>query len=121
MLSLGGITRLVRRLRYVLPEGRPLPDDIWRRRHRGILILLWGHAVGLSGFAFLAGYGLQHSLFEGSVVVTTAIVAHQTRLGRRLRALFASLGLVTSSAVLVHLSGGYIEMHFHFFVMMVII
>jgi PAS domain S-box-containing protein len=33
----------------------------------------------------------------------------------------ASLGLITASAVLVHLSGGYIEMHFHFFVMVVLI
>jgi len=37
------------------------------------------------------------------------------------RAVLASLGLITASAVLVHLSGGYIEMHFHFFVMVVII
>ncbi|HEX9454155.1 MAG TPA: PAS domain S-box protein, partial [Candidatus Binatia bacterium] len=30
-----------------------------------------------------------------------------------------SLGLISSSAILVHLSGGYIELHFHFFVMLV--
>jgi mannitol-specific phosphotransferase system IIBC component len=29
----------------------------------------------------------------------------------------AAFGLIASSAVLVHLSGGYIEFHFHFFVM----
>jgi GAF domain-containing protein/anti-sigma regulatory factor (Ser/Thr protein kinase) len=33
----------------------------------------------------------------------------------------ASLGLLSSSAVLVHLSGGLIEMHFHFFVMVVVV
>jgi PAS domain S-box-containing protein len=35
--------------------------------------------------------------------------------------MLGSFGLITSSAILVHFSGGYIEMHFHFFVMMVII
>jgi two-component system, cell cycle sensor histidine kinase and response regulator CckA len=38
-----------------------------------------------------------------------------------MRALIASFGLVTCSAVLVHISGGVIEMHFHFFVMLAII
>src|SRR5437899_6311800 len=36
---------------------------------------------------------------------------------RRLRSVIACFGLMTSSALLVHLSGGYIEFHFHFFVM----
>src|SRR5260370_16806570 len=34
-----------------------------------------------------------------------------------MQASVAALGLIASSAVLVHLSGGYIEFHFHFFVM----
>jgi diguanylate cyclase (GGDEF)-like protein len=37
------------------------------------------------------------------------------------RASAASLGLMLSSAMLVHLSGGYIEFHFHFFVMVAFI
>src|SRR5213593_3399023 len=36
---------------------------------------------------------------------------------RRLRRVIACFRLMTSSALLVHLSGGYIEFHFHFFVM----
>lgn len=35
--------------------------------------------------------------------------------------MLTSCGLITASAVLVHLSGGYIELHFHFFVMLIII
>lgn len=35
---------------------------------------------------------------------------------RKARACLVSLGLLTSSALLVHFSGGYIEAHFHFFV-----
>src|SRR4029453_19333088 len=38
---------------------------------------------------------------------------------RTLRASAVSFGLISSSAILVHLSGGYIELHFHFFVMLV--
>ena len=39
------------------------------------------------------------------------------RFGQKLRVAAASAGLIRCSAVLVHLSGGYIEAHFHFFVM----
>ena len=41
------------------------------------------------------------------------------QLSRTLRASAISFGLISSSAILVHLSGGYIELHFHFFVMLV--
>src|SRR4029079_18624069 len=40
---------------------------------------------------------------------------------RRFRASAASAGLISASGMLVHLSGGYIEMHFHFFVALIII
>ncbi|MGH3064765.1 MAG: HD domain-containing phosphohydrolase, partial [Gaiellaceae bacterium] len=39
----------------------------------------------------------------------------------RLASALVSFGLVTASAVLVHLSSGYIEAHFHFFVVIVLI
>src|SRR5581483_2749835 len=50
-----------------------------------------------------------------------ALLASLTRWGRRLRAGFATLGLLTASAVLVHLSGGYVEFHFHFFITVALI
>ena len=40
---------------------------------------------------------------------------------RKLRATLVGFGLMSSSAIFVHLSGGYIEFHFHFFVMLVFI
>ena len=104
-----------------LPEGRSLPAGVWRRRHRGILILLWVQGVALTAFALATGNDLVHSLVEGSVVAAMGLGATSKRLSRTLRALIASLGLVTSAAVLTHLSGGYIEMHFHFFVMLGVI
>ena len=104
----------------LLPRGRSLPDDAWRQRHRGVVVLLWLHAVGIVVFALAVGETLSHSLQEGMLLALAAIVATYAR-GRRRQSLAASLGLITASAILVHLSGGYIEMHFHFFVITAVI
>ncbi|MDH4082147.1 MAG: ATP-binding protein [Nitrospira sp.] len=42
-------------------------------------------------------------------------------MANRVRAAVATVGLILASTLLVHLSGGYIEAHFHFFVMMAVI
>ena len=102
---------------FALPRGHQLPEGVWPRRHRAIVALLALHAAGLAGVAFGLGYGGWHALLEGGSVATAAVVAAIPALGRRVRASIAALGLMSASAVLVHLSGGYIEMHFHFFVM----
>ncbi len=109
--------RVLASLWALIPRGRGLPDDVWCRRHRAVLVLLWAHVVAISAFGMLQGFGAPHSLFEASTVAGAAFLASWDRLGRTARAGFASLGLLTSSAVLVHLSGGYVEFHFHFFVM----
>ena len=108
--------RLLDRLRRWLPEGSMLPEDVWVRRHRGVLTLLWLHVPALFLFALLRGQTVGHSLFEGSTVAAFAVAAIACRSQRRTSTVMASLGLLTSSAVLVHLSGGLIEMHFHYFV-----
>jgi anti-anti-sigma factor len=115
------LKRFVNRVRYSLPEGRPLPDETWQRRHRGIVILLGLHALGIVCFGLIVGAGLIHSLLEGGLVALAALGASVPTLTRRVRAAVACLGLITASGVLVHLSGGYIELHFHFFVMVVVI
>ena len=112
---------LLNRIRYAVPEGRPLPLDVWRPRHRVILILLWLHALAIVVIGVIAGYGPLHSLAEGSVVAAMAALAAWPQRGRRFRSLVASIGLVTASGFLVHLLGGYVEVHFHFFVMVVVI
>ncbi len=110
-----------RRIRNALPEGRTLPEDLWSRRHRGILVLLWAHAALIPLFAIGRGFRLTHVLMEGAVVPLTALLATTPRLNRRQRSAAASIGLLSCSAVLVHLSGGVIEMHFHFFVMVAVV
>jgi len=107
--------------RSVLPQGGLLPRDVWETRHKAILALLWVHAVVIAGVVLLRGYGVAHTVLEGGVVALAAAAATYTGFELRQRSLAASLGLLSSSAILVHLSGGYIETHFHFFVMIIVI
>jgi len=108
-------------LRGLLPKGEALPEPVWRARHTGIIVLLWVHALFIPAFALRQGFSLGHSLAESAIVPVAAAIAMQPALRRRARTAVASLGLLTCSAVLVHLSGGVIEMHFHFFVMVAVV
>src|SRR5439155_2506169 len=55
------------------------------------------------------------------IAFLTASASLRTASGRAARGVMATVGLVTASAVLVHLAGGATEMHFHFFVMLALI
>lgn len=105
----------------IIPEGRALPEKEWRVRHHAILILTWLHAFGLVAFGLYQGFGAVQSWAEGALIATAAVAAQWSRLSRSARSAAASLGLITSSAILVQFSGGYIEAHFHFFVMLAVI
>jgi diguanylate cyclase (GGDEF)-like protein/PAS domain S-box-containing protein len=120
-VPLQGLQALPGRLRDLLPQGRGLPDAVWRRRHRALLTLLWLNAIGLPLFGIAQGYGVFHSAQEGLVLVALAGLAMLAGDRKRLAAGFVSLGLISSSAILVHLWGGVIEAHFYFFVMIVLL
>ena len=109
------------RVRQVLPEGRELAPATWRWRHNTILVVLAFHAVGLAAFGLWRGWGLPLSIGEGALIGALTLVAWWPRLSRRFRSATAALAAVTSSAVLTQFSGGYIEAHFHFFVMVALI
>ncbi len=117
----GAVARAARAARGALPHGQLLTPEVWARRHRGIVVLLWLHTAALAAFGVARGKGLAHSVSEAAVVAVFALLAAHPAVGRRARSAAAVLGLVTSSAILVHLSGGVIEMHFHFFVMIGVI
>ena len=112
---------LTKHTRRLLPVGGGLPDDEWASRHRGIVLLLWAHAIIVPIFAVIRGFSLTHALLESLILPTTALVAGYSALPRRSRTFAAAIGVLSASAVLVHLSGGVIEMHFHFFVMVVVV
>src|SRR5919108_657626 len=75
----------------------------------------------VDAFGLSTGHTAAHSAGEASIVALVAAAATFAPMRPTLRASAASLGLLTSSAILVHLSGGTIEMHFHFFVMLAVI
>ncbi len=110
----GRVGRAGRRSRGYLPEGRPLPEREWRLRHRMILRVLILHVAGAFVYGLVQGFGFAHSALDAAPIAIAAVAAGADQLGRRLRSVVATLGLMTASAVLVHLSGGLIEFHFPF-------
>ena len=106
---------------HILPSGQSLDQGTWSMRHRIILFLLGVHALGLSVFGLAIGRSPVVSFGAGAALALIAGLSAIRCLSVRFRSVVATFGLMTSSALLVHLSGGYIEMHFHFFVMMAVI
>jgi diguanylate cyclase (GGDEF)-like protein len=100
-----------------LPLGRTLPSELWNRRHACMLILLWAHVPALACFALARGQTPLHVVPEFVPVVVCGLAAHRWR-SRQVAAAFVAFGLLTCSALLVHIWDGRIEAHFHFFVML---
>jgi purine-cytosine permease-like protein len=75
----GAVMRVVRSGRGLLPSGQLLTPEIWERRHRGIVWLLWLHMAGLATFAVIRGYRLLHGLQEAMLVAVFTVPAAHTR------------------------------------------
>jgi signal transduction histidine kinase len=120
-VSTAGATGVGTTLRAVLPRGGALPDHAWRQRHQAICTLLWAHVVILPVLGVIAGEPLLHSLLDVALVAGCAAWAQAAVLSRTLRASLATLGLLASSALLVHFYDGMIELHFHFFVTVAVV
>jgi signal transduction histidine kinase len=112
---------LLSRLRRFLPRGDTLPDAVWEKRHRFLVALLAAHALVLPIFGVVMGYSVVHSILEGGLIPGIAALAALFPGPRKLRAGLVTLGLLSCSAVLTHFSGGYIEAHFHFFIVIVLV
>jgi diguanylate cyclase (GGDEF)-like protein/PAS domain S-box-containing protein len=103
------------RVRTALPRGQTLPADAWARRHRWMLVFLWAHAVVLPLYGLATGYDLLHSAGHAIALIGAAVLG-MAPLDRRARSCAVALGLLTASALGVHISGGLTVAHFHFFV-----
>jgi diguanylate cyclase (GGDEF)-like protein len=112
---------LVAWVRATLPRGNAITPESWTRRHRAILTITWLHVPALYLVGVQRGYGLFHPLLEVSVIALFASGAGVGRWSRDARASLATMGLVMSSGILVHLTGGLVEMHFHFFVVVAVV
>jgi diguanylate cyclase (GGDEF)-like protein/PAS domain S-box-containing protein len=123
--GLGGERRphgpVLRALLAPLPKGTVVAEVSWRNRHRCICALVWLHVLILPVVAMVRGETIGHALYEAGLVGLFAAAAGWPRLGRAARSTLATLGLVLSAAMLTHLTGGLIEMHFHYFVVVVVV
>ena len=104
-----------------VPQGNQLSEDSWNRRHRAILVLLWAHVLFLPWMGILNGHGIVHSFLEAGVVFVFAVGASMKKVANGTKALLATVGLVSASAILTHFFHGLTEMHFHFFVVVAVI
>ena len=125
--------RMLREFVEHTPSGDSIPEPTWRSRHRNIVLLVLAHVpfllllglyegteTAITG-ATIPSIPLQEVVLELGFVTTLALVATLSRLPQRARTALATLGLLSSSVVLVHFSGGFIEAHFHFFVAMAVV
>ena len=83
--------------------------------------ILWLHIPFVAIFGLARGYSVAHVALDSFLLIPYAVAARLERFSQTVRTMAATLGLLTSSAVLVHLAGGSTEMHFHFFVMIGVI
>jgi diguanylate cyclase (GGDEF)-like protein/PAS domain S-box-containing protein len=105
----------------LVPHGRTLAPEDWDRRHRAIIVVLGFYVVGLVSFGKYRGYDWGHLAVDGGAVAVFTAWAAQPLGGRKLRSTLASLGLLTAASMGVHLSGGSIEAHFQFFVVITLL
>ncbi|HUD00310.1 MAG TPA: GAF domain-containing protein, partial [Candidatus Polarisedimenticolaceae bacterium] len=121
---------LLQSLWEFLPSGESLPAGVWQIRHRFLLRLTWIHALLIAVIAMIFGDSWEFSLAalvrdgtalrtiaEAMIVGLFATVAALSS-GRALQSVAVGFGLISASAFLVHLTGGAIAFHFHFFVVL---
>ena len=107
------------RVHGLLPEGRLLPEDVWRRRHRLVVQVALVQAVVLAGLGVLQGYSPLVALAAATAVglpLTVAVLPAPVE-GRGIRAAAATLSVMLGCAHFVFLLDGVTEAHFLFFVM----
>ncbi|MCA1820151.1 MAG: PAS domain S-box protein, partial [Halobacteriales archaeon] len=109
------------RARQALPEGLELPRKTWESRHRTILWVIAGQAIALLAFGLYQGVAAPLVVGECSAILLLGALAWAPVLGRKFRSATAALACVATSSVLTQFSGGYIEAHFHFFVMVALV
>jgi PAS domain S-box-containing protein len=125
------VTDLLQRLWSAVPSGGSLPENVWRTRRRFLMTLAWLHAAAimlagpflghrweLSLHALVEHGTVLHTAAEGLVVAFFAALACWPRASRTVQTTCLGFALMSASGIFVHLSGGYIEAHFHFFVML---
>jgi signal transduction histidine kinase len=107
---------IVATIRDYLPRGNTLDDEAFQTRHELLCWVLGLHLPALFLFGVARGFGVGHSVLEVAIPAAL-LVFGRLAVNRRVAAFFVTAGLVACSTVLIHLSGGAIEAHFHYFVL----
>src|SRR5688572_7446008 len=93
-----------------------------RGRDRLLLWILLAHLPLGALVAFLQGTSsIMHALGEMAIIPVLAVLAYWQFAGRRFYRNIAAALLMGCSAVLIHLSGGLAELHFHILVGMALL
>jgi signal transduction histidine kinase len=102
-----------------VPHGAQLSEQDWRWRHTAVSLVLAVHLPVLAAWALLSQRSeLWHVLLP---LVPLLVAVRLPGLSRSVRSLAGTLGLLTCSALVVHLSPEATEAHFHFFVTVALI
>ncbi|TKX73833.1 methyl-accepting chemotaxis protein [Halorubrum sp. GN11_10-6_MGM] len=127
-----GLAASVRDVIRYIPDGTSMPEEMWKPRHRNILILtaiqvpvliamgLYSGTEPFTGAQIPATPLWMLGAFTAAILGTAAL-ASWSRLSRRQRTVLTAFSLMTVSMALVKLSGGYIEAHFSFFVFVAVL
>ena len=99
----------------MLPRGYAVEEHDWRRRHQVPLRLLALH-VPLLRWSEACSVAASSRWSPPSSCRSSARLGHLLSHHRRAAAVSVTLGLVWCSAALVGITGGAIESHFHFFI-----
>ena len=111
----GGSRRVLPRLLAYLPRGNTLDDRAWHRRHRLLERVLLLHVPLVAGLGLMLGHSAVQAT-EAVVAPLICLVLGHLVTYRRWASFFVTGGLVFCSIALVLLTGGTIEAHFHFFI-----
>jgi signal transduction histidine kinase len=111
----GGGTDSMGTLLSFLPRGNTLDDAEWQRRHRLLKWLLGLHLAGLALLALVLGRDMQNVLLTLAAPAICLAFGHLLP-QRRPASFFVTAGLTGCSVILVSITHGSIEAHFHFFI-----
>jgi signal transduction histidine kinase len=112
-----GLRDALRYLSAVVPHGAKLPATQWQSRHRALVWLLRAHIPAIFVTSLLFDQGVGQALLDGATVAFFAVLAQFELGGRRAKAFVVTAGLLSCSALLVHITSGLNQSYFHFFVM----
>ncbi|MFC7185868.1 methyl-accepting chemotaxis protein [Halorubrum yunnanense] len=126
-MELGDAKSPLRRYVENTPNGTEIPNEMFRRRHIGVLaftLTLLPFVFGVSRMvgtesitgAELPVIPLLHSVAGTGIVLGLVALAAIPVLPRRIRAATGSIAFMAQASVLAYFTGGFIEAHFLYFV-----